>query len=97
MPGERRVSGTSFTTMPMVRISTALSEMTLPTARITAVTIPPEAAGKTMRKMVRTFPAPRAYAPFLKESGTARRLSSVERTMTGRIMMAKVIPPPRRE
>ena len=57
--------------------------------------MPGNAEGRTILKMVRTFPAPRANEPSRKESGTAFRLSSVERTTVGSSMMLMVNPPAR--
>ncbi len=95
VPGESADSGILLTTIPIVKISTALSEITRPIARIIAVTIPLDADGSTTLKIVATLLAPSAYAPSLRLIGTAIRLSSVWRTMTGSIIIAIVMPPPR--
>ena len=64
-----------------------------PMLRMMPDRMPGTAAGSTMRNTVRRRPAPRPNEPSRKESGTLMSASSAVRMMSGRIMMASVMPP----
>ena len=81
--------------LPIVYIKGADSETTRPILKIIADIIPGNAEGKTTLKSVRTLPAPNARLPSLRLSGTALRLSSVERTTVGSNITAIVKLPAR--
>ena len=76
----------AFIGEPAVNTSAIVSPTTRPRPKITPEIMPGIAEGRIMTKMVRSLPAPRAYEPSRKESGTARSASSVVRMMSGMIM-----------
>ena len=71
--------------------------MILPIARITPAIIPGTAAGSTILKIVRSFPAPSPKLPSLYVSGTDFNASSVVLIISGRIIMDMVKAPARME
>ena len=79
--------------MPAVKISAAVSPTMRPIARMMPDRMPGIALGSTMRNTVRRRPAPRPNEPSRKVSGTAINASSAVRMMSGRIMIASVMPP----
>ena len=70
-----------------VNMSGAVSPMTREMASSTPVKMPPKAAGSCTRSITRALLPPRARPASLSEAGSILRVSSVERMMSGSIMM----------
>lgn len=84
-------------TEPDVKMSAALSLTIRPMDKIIAVTTPDNAEGRMTLKIVLTLEAPSARDPSRMELGTAKRLSSTERIIVGKIIKANVSAPAHRE
>ena len=87
--------GIGAITEPIVYRNGADSLMTLPIESITADKMPGIAEGRTTLNIVCSLPAPKPKLPSRRLSGTALRLSSVERTTVGKSIIETVQTPAR--